>query len=94
MHKKATKVEEQEIITYWQTQQPDVLYMYPSIELIYEGIDLHAYKVIFHQKNYRMWKGFLNYEASKIYAHKDLIEELDLEVCGGETYAKMLLYNN
>jgi len=93
-HQKANKEEEKQMIENWQTQPPDVLYMYPSIELIYEDIDLHAYKVVYHQENYRLWKGFLNYEASKIYAHDDLIEELGLETCGGETFAKMLLYNN
>ncbi len=93
-HKKVSQEEVEATIAYWQEQPPEVLYMYPSIELIYEGIDLHAYKVVYHQKSYRMWKGFLGYEASKIYVHEDLIEELNLDVCGAETYARMLLYSD
>lgn len=92
-HRNLSKEEEEETIKNWQKQRPDVLYLYPNIELIYDDIDPYEYKLVYHENNYKIWKGFLSKEDSKIYVHEDLIEKLGLEVCGVETFAKMKLYN-
>ena len=66
--------------------------MYPQVELIYDDIDLYAYKTVFYHRNYKTWKGFLSYEDSRIYVHEDLLEELGLDMYDGGTYARMSLY--
>ena len=91
-HKKADAKETEEAILKWKEQTPDVLYMYPRIEMIYEDIDLQEYKAVFYERSCKPWKGFLDYYDSKIYVHEDLIEELNLETYGRETYAKMSLF--
>lgn len=91
-HKKATEEEVEESIKKWQTQLPDVLYMYPSIDLIYEDIDPYEYKLIYSHRSYKTWKGFMPYSDSRIYAHEDLVDELGLEVLGAETFVRMQLY--
>lgn len=67
--------------------------MYPDIGLIYEDIDLGEYKLVYYQRHYKWWKGLSNISESKIYAHEDLIEELNLETYN-ETYARMSFYGN
>ena len=91
-HKKVSEEETAEIIADWQKQRPEVLYMYPCIELIYEDIDLYEYKVVFYHKNYKSWKGLLTHIDSRIYAHEDVVKELDLEVLGKETFERKDLY--
>lgn len=94
-HKKADAKETEEIISKWKEDRPDVLYMYPHIDLIYEDIDLSEYKLVFYQRNCKPWKGFLEYSDAKIYVHEDLIEQLGLEVHeSNETYARISLVEN
>ena len=66
--------------------------MYPCIELIYEDIDLCEYKVVFYHRNYKSWKGLLTHIDSRIYAHEDVVKELDLEVLGKETFERKDFY--
>ena len=85
-HRNATEQEIEESIANLKKQKPDVIYMYPQVELIY------AYKTVFYHRNYKTWKGFLSYEDSRIYVHEDLLEELGLDMYDGGTYARMSLY--
>lgn len=91
-HKWADEKATEEIISKWQKTKPDVLYMYPDITLIYEDIDPYEYKLVYSEKNYNLWKGFVDYGDSKIYVHQDVVDELNLETLKNETYGRMSLY--
>lgn len=92
-HKKADAKETEEAIAKWKEQPPDVLFLFPSIDLIYEDISPSEYKLVYTQRNRKPWKGISENVDSKIYVHEDLIEKLQLEVPeNNETYAKMLLF--
>lgn len=94
-HKKADEEETEAIISKWKEKVPDVLYMYPHIELIYEDIDLSKYKLVYYQRNSKPWKGFLEFSDAKIYVHEDVIEELGLEIHKSqESYARISLMEN
>lgn len=92
-HKKADDKETEEAIAKWKEQKPDVLFLFPDITMVYEDIKPSQYKLVYSKTSCKPWKGFLEHVESKIYAHEDLIEKLQLETpVNNETYAKMLLY--
>lgn len=94
-HKFAGEEETAAAMAEWKKELPDVLYMYPRVTLIYEDVDWSEYKLVYFEKNNKVWKGFFDYSYSKIYVHEDLIESLGLEPSkNGETYEKILWLQN
>jgi len=80
-HRGATEEENERRLAEWALEPPDVLYMGPALELVYDEdiVCKDDYILVFSKANGTMWKGTTYGTCSGIYVRRELAEELGLE---------------
>ena len=80
-HKSASEEYTASCLAQWKEQPPDVLFMSPRLDLVYDNtkLILDNYKLVYLESYNRVWKGFPNYSRARIYVKSKLAEILGLE---------------
>lgn len=79
-HKCASEEETLSRLSQWKENPPDVLFLKPRLELVYdeEALSMRDYTLVYTQLNHLIWKGISNYGRAEIYVRNDLAQELGL----------------
>lgn len=80
-HRRANEEEEKTALEKWKRIQPDVLYMNPELELVYDEDELSMddYTLVYSEISSRIWKGQLDYSRAEIHVRNDLLDKLGLQ---------------
>lgn len=81
LHKVFDEETTKEKMLQWSKVLPDVLYMNPEIELVYnpKNLNMSDYTLVYTEETGLIWKGYTVGGYSKILVRNDLVEELGLE---------------
>ncbi|MBR5320775.1 MAG: hypothetical protein IKU41_02925 [Clostridia bacterium] len=76
-----TDEENQENFSKWEKIKPDVLYMCPELEMVYDEDELSMsdYTLVYSKEHNSIWKGVKSFYETEIYVRDELAEELGLE---------------